>query len=56
MKPLCCRALNFSLLFIFALGGPSTVRAETFRPPAVPLVTFDPYLSIWSEADHLTDT
>jgi hypothetical protein len=31
------------------------VQAETLRPPAVPLVTFDPYLSIWSEADHLTD-
>ena len=28
---------------------------EEFRLPAVPLVTYNPFLSIWSEADHLND-
>ena len=29
--------------------------SEALRPPAVPLVTCNPYLSIWSRSDRLTD-
>jgi len=36
-------------------AGANAQTTSSLRPPAVPLVTDDPYLSIWSEADHLTD-
>ncbi len=31
----------------------ASAAAGEFRPPAVPLVTSNPFLSIWSESDHL---
>ena len=35
--------------------GLSTRAAETLRPPSVPLVACNPYFSIWSPGDKLTD-
>ena len=49
------RALLPLTAFCTVAASAGAQALPSLRPPAVPLVTDDPYLSIWSEADHLTD-
>ena len=42
-------------LFLVVAVTSNVAHAVTLRPPAVPLVTFDPYLSVWSDTDTLTE-
>src|ERR1700749_1805718 len=49
------RTLIFSLASFLSSAVAVDFQAEALRPPSVPLVACDPYFSIWSPADRLTD-
>lgn len=43
------------MLILTSQNSPIMEKESVFRPPAVPLITFDPYFSVWSEGTYLAN-
>jgi len=46
----------FIVSLVSGVTGAAVDDLKAFRPPAVPLVTVDPYMSVWSFTDNLYDS
>jgi hypothetical protein len=55
MKQFRAFSFHVATVCVTLTGLQCAGATEAFRPPSVPLVACDPYFSIWSPADKLTD-
>jgi len=55
-KPLLLLMLSLPMLAMAAKKPDAPVVAKSLRAPAIPLLTSDPYFSVWSASDQLSET